>query len=218
MRWRCFPASPRGFRPGHTTRAPGFPRLRRNIPYGELGLIGFPRPREQSRGYIGCAETSPTGKIVRILFGINPVVCPKRELRGRRERPYCRMRGGAASRTPLWAAGTPSVHPWTGIALLRRRGRRRYTHGRASPFFDGGDAVGTPMGGHRPSSTAGTPSVHPWTGIALLRRRGRRRYTHGRVSPFFDGGDAVGTTMDGHRPSSTAGTPSVHPWTGIAQG
>jgi|GEM_PF-5688091 len=94
------------------------------------------------------------------------------------------------------------------IALAMRKRHQWKNEAREQEFFDGGDAVGTPL------STAGTPSVHPF------RRQGRRRYTPSTAgnavgTPIstagtpsvhtFDGGDAVGTHL------STAGTPSVHP-------
>jgi|GEM_PF-5688090 len=84
-----------------------------------------------------------------------------------------------AGRCPSSTAGTPSVHPWAGGALLRRWGRRRYTPSTAGTpsvhSFDGGDAVGTlPRRRGRRRYTQGT-------GGALLRRRGRRRYTLGPV-------------------------------------
>jgi|GEM_PF-5562638 len=123
---------------------------------------------------------------------------------GRFSRWYCRAMPAKKNKSP---------RPLTGGALLRRRGRRRYTHGRAAP------CITVSLDGHRPSSTAGTPSVHTWTGTALhYGRSGTGRLSRWycrampakapalwRATPFFDGGDAVGTHMDGRRPALRSG-------------
>jgi len=88
-------------------------------------------------------------------------------------------------------AGTPSVHTWTGNALPRRRGRRRYT---LDPVVCSKRELrgSRHLAGAALFATAGTPSVHSLDGEdavgTLPRRRGRRRYTHDGQSPLRSGG------------------------------